>query len=171
MGVDVMTELYRREYPRLLDRLRRLVQGVKRGEAGPVTLLMLYGSIARLMPWWGSDKDVLVLYSSLNGREEWETNVTAFLHLTRSIEDEMLDEHYRWPIKPIPDDATASHMDEDFLANVGQDGVLLYDAEGAERPAALRELRSFDAWVEDVRRLLERTRPAQTQVEASSAAE
>ena len=165
-GVD----LYRHEYPRLVETLLRLIAGIRHGESGPVTLVVLYGSIARLTPWWGSDTDVLVLYSSLNAGEEWETYVTSFIHLARLIEDELVDEHYHWPIMMIPDDAMASHMDEDFLASVGQDGVLLYEAEGAERPAALRDLQSFESWIEDVRRL-ERTRPTQTQVEASSSAE
>jgi predicted nucleotidyltransferase len=164
-------DLYQHEYPRLVETLRRLIAGVRRGEGGPVTLLVLYGSIARLTPWWGSDTDVLVLYASLNAGEEWEMYVTSFIHLARSIEDELVDEHYRWPIMMMPDDATASHMDEDFLANVGQDGVLLFEAEGADRPAALRNLRSFDAWQEDVRRLLERAHLTQAPLEASSAAE
>jgi predicted nucleotidyltransferase len=164
-------DLCQHEYPRLVETLRRLIEGVRHGEGGPVTLVVLYGSIARLTPWWGSDTDVLVLYSSLNAGEEWETYDTSFIHLARSIEDELVDEHYRWPIMLMPGDAMASHMDEDFLASVDQDGVLLFEAEGAERPEALRDLRSFEAWQEDLRRLLERTRPAQTQVEASSAAE
>lgn len=50
--------------------------------------------------------------------------------------------------------AQASDLDEDFLANVARDGVLLYQQEGTPLPPALAGLQPFSAWQERVNALL-----------------
>jgi len=136
---------YLREYPRLLHTLTSIVEHVKENDL-PISLLALFGSVARLTSHQDSDADVLVLFAGgMDYASELE-RTTDLLHIIRRAEDETVDEHYRWPIMPIPGDECAADLDPDFVATVGREGVLLYQRPGASIPDALVQLHPFDDW-------------------------
>lgn len=158
--IEIDTNLYTHEYPRLLETLHRIITGIQwSGEAG-VSSLILFGSIARLTPHIYSDTDMLVLFAHATGWAEFDTPLRATLRIIRSAEDKTVDEHYRWRILPIPTDAQASDLDPDFLESVGRDGVLLYQRDGFTRPAPLQSLTPFSEWEARVRQLLATLTPA-----------
>ena len=59
-------QLYLREYPRLLQKLRKFVELVQTLDPN-VTLLALFGSTARLEPRELSDSDLLMLHETMAG--------------------------------------------------------------------------------------------------------
>lgn len=148
-------QLYLAEYPRLLDTLTRIVARLHAGQLPFVRLVALFGSLARLTPHIHSDTDLLVLYDTVPDWSHWDAWTTDLLRLIRALEDETVDEHYRWPIMPLPTNPTGDDLDPDFLAIVGQEGVLLYQRQDASIPPALRGLQSFAQWDARVRVLLE----------------
>lgn len=158
--LDVYTNLYTREYPRLLDTLHRIVTGATTSEEARIASLILFGSVARFTPHLDSDTDMLVLFAQVSDRAEWNSNLNATLHIIRYAEDATMDQDYRWHIIPIPADAQASDLDPDFLENVARDGVLLYQREGYTPPAPLQSLESFSSWEARLRQLLATLSPA-----------
>ena len=153
---DALSELYQREYPRLIDTLARITVRVRRMDALPITLMVLFGSIARLAPHQYSDTDVLTLIAGTCDQEQLDAHMTALVRIIRQAEDETVDEHCRWHIIPVLGDATATDLDPDFVATIGHEGVLLYQAPGAGIPEPLRRLEPFDQWTERVRQMLGR---------------
>ncbi|MGH2514745.1 MAG: nucleotidyltransferase family protein [Ktedonobacterales bacterium] len=158
--IDIHPDLFTHEYPRLIETLRRIVTRAESSERAHISSLILFGSVARLTPHLNSDTDVLVLFTRVSDRAEWNSNITATLRIIRGAEDETMDENYRWHIVPIPADAHASDLDPDFLENVARDSVLLYQRDGYTRPAPLQSLEPFADWQARVRRLLATLTPA-----------
>lgn len=152
--IDVYIELYAHEYPRLFETLRRIVARAASSNDAHISSLILFGSVARLTPHLHSDTDMLVLFTHVADRAEWNSNLTATLRIIRGAEDETMDERYRWHIVPIPADAQASDLDHDFLETVGREGVLLYQRDGFTLPAPLQSLESFAQWKARLRQLL-----------------
>lgn len=152
--IEIDTNLYTHEYPRLIETLRRIIAGIRSSDETDVSSLILFGSVARLTPHIYSDTDMLILFAHATGWAEFETPLRATLHIIRGAEDETVDEHYRWRILPIPTDAQASDLDPDFLENVAHDGVLLYQRDGYTRPASLQSLEPFADWETRLRQQL-----------------
>jgi len=152
--IEIDSNLYTQEYPRLIETVRRIIAGIQSSEEADVSSLILFGSVARLTPHMYSDTDMLVLFAHATGWAEFDAPLRATLHIIRSAEDETVDERYRWRILPIPADAQASDLDPDFLESVGRDGVLLYQRDGFTRPAPLQSLEPFAEWEARVRQLL-----------------
>lgn len=148
-----------REYPRLLHTLTSIIERVKESDL-PVSLLALFGSVARLTPHKYSDTDLLVLFTGYPDHLTELERTTDLLHIIRQAEDETVDEHYRWPIMPIPGDERASDLDPDFIATVGREGVLLYHRPGAPIPESLTHLEPFEQWQRRVGERLARRRSA-----------
>lgn len=159
MPVASARRRYLREYPRLLHTLAFIIERVKESDL-PVSLLALFGSVARLTPHKYSDADLLVLLTSCPDHLTELERTTDLLRIIRQAEDETVDEQYRWPIMPIPGDERASDLDPDFVATVGREGVLLYHRSGAPIPDALAQMEPFDQWQRRVGERLARRRSA-----------
>lgn len=151
---NTLSELYLHEYPRLIDTLAHITTRVRRTDALPITLMVLFGSIVRLTPHQYSDTDVLILIAGMRDCERLDAHMTALVRIIRQAEDETVDEHYRWHIIPVLGDATATDLDPDFVETIGREGVLLYHAPGAIIPEPLRNLAPFEQWAERVRERL-----------------
>ena len=156
--------LYLREYPLLLRHIRALVKLVQEQDPN-VASLVLFGSTARLEPHAFSDADSLLLLH--NPRVIYEIGKTA--RIIQLIGDAQIppdDEWGSWTFSGMLGNAQASDLDDDFLANVASDGVLLYQQEDTPLPPALACLQPFSAWLERVDALLAEC----AQVAASKAA-
>lgn len=145
--------LYLQEYPRLLRQVHTLVKLVSEQDTN-VASLVLYGSAARLEPHAFSDADLLLLLH--NPRLIYEIGKTArIIQLIGEAQIPPDDDWCSWTFSGMLGNAQASDLDEDFLANVASDGVLLYQQEGTSLPPALAELQPFPAWLERVNALLD----------------
>ena len=138
--------LYAREYPRLITTLERIAERASARDDLPINVFAIFGSVARLTPHIYSDTDLLVLFHDNPSRDAFNHYTLETIRIIRQAEDETVDEHYRWPIMPIPGDERASDLDPDFVATVGREGVLLYQRPGAPIPDALAQLEPFDQW-------------------------
>lgn len=152
--LDIVSALYIREYPRLMDTLSRVRDRVERDTHLPVTLIAIFGSIARVTPHEQSDTDLLILLAGASNTATLSEYTGSLVRAIMQAEDETVDEHYRWHIIPVLGDATASDLDPDFVETIGREGVLLYLAPGAIPPAPLRHLEPFDHWTARVRERL-----------------
>jgi predicted nucleotidyltransferase len=95
---------YLLEYPRFLMTLTALIERIRRGEAGSIALLALFGSVARLEPTRWSDADLLVILDEAPGtlsRAAWRERTLHFLRLARGIETTIGDGVSRWPLIPF----------------------------------------------------------------------
>ena len=145
-------QFYLRHYPRLLRQIHALVQLVQEQDPN-VALLVLYGSTARLEPHAFSDADLLLLLH--NPRVIYEIGKTAkVVHLIGEAQIPPDDKWCDWTFSGMLGNAEASDLDEDFVANVAGDGILLYQQEGVSLPPALAGLQTFSAWQERVNTLL-----------------
>lgn len=144
--------LYLQEYPRLLRQIRTLVKLVPEQDTN-VASLVLYGSAARLEPHAFSDADLLLLLH--NPRVIYAIGKTArIIQLIGEAQIPPDDEWASWTFSGMLGNAQASDLDEDFLANVARDGVLLYQQEGTPLPPTLADLQPFSVWLERVNALL-----------------
>lgn len=144
--------LYVREYPLLLRHIRALVKLVQEQDSN-VASLVLFGSTARLEPHAFSDADLLLLLH--NPRVIYEIGKTArIIQLIGEAQIPPDDAWGSWTFSGMLGNAQASDLDDDFLANVARDGVLLYQQEGTPLPPALAGLQPFSAWLERVNALL-----------------
>ena len=75
--LDVYTNLFVREYPRLLDTLHRIISCAETSEEAHIASLILFGSITRFTPHLNSDTDMLILFTQVSDRAEWNSNLTA----------------------------------------------------------------------------------------------
>lgn len=142
-------------YPTLVRQLTRLATALGSSTDGPIVSLVLFGSVARLMAGQSSDADLLALHS--NDATE-EHAMTWLIHRIREVDDAQdwtkLGNVYSWRMIPVFGNAQASNLDPDFLANVGQDGVLIYQRQGTKPPVALAQIRSFASWRREVSALV-----------------
>lgn len=154
--LDVLSDLYIHEYPRLIGTLSRVRDCIKHDASLPVTLIAIFGSIARISPHEHSDTDLLILIAGASDTMKLSRYTTALVRIIMQAEDETVDEHYRWHIIPVLGDATTTDLDPDFVATIGREGVLLYQAPGADIPEPLRRLEPFEQWTERVRQMLDK---------------
>ena len=144
--------LYLREYPLLLRNIRGLVKLAQEQDPN-VASLVLFGSAARLEPHAFSDADLLALLHE----QRWLDNGAGRSRFVRLFGDAQIppdDEWCNWTFSGMLGNAQASDLDEDSLANVPRDGVLLYHQEGTPLPSAMAGLQPFSAWLERVNALL-----------------
>jgi hypothetical protein len=141
--------LHRREYPRLLAQLDRLVE-LARARDPNVAFVALFGSVARLEAGTDSDADVLLL---AHDPDQFHAGTpTPGIHLMWMAYQGDLrvngdwEELGRWPATAVVSDAQASDLEEDFLANVARDGVELYRQAGYVPPVVLAHLLPLDTW-------------------------
>jgi hypothetical protein len=148
-------------YHVLLEQLDQLSPFL--GQKDPnVGAVILFGSTARLTPRWASDVDVLFLCRSPHAfiaPERTGMGMALFADLTRPDQE--------WAFIPVVSDLEGSDLPEALLANIAQDGVLVYQCLEVELPPALARLPRYAQWRERVQHLLEqrpeparRTRPA-----------
>lgn len=144
--------LYAHEYPILIDALTRLIDEVP-SRLPDITLLALFGSVARLEPRKDSDTDILALFDlrdEPNTRErEDELAVGLFHAITATV---YADERAwpRWGLTTVTGDAIGSGLDADLLSIIGREGVLLYQRPDASLPPLLEHLTPFSEWREHV---------------------
>jgi predicted nucleotidyltransferase len=145
---------YLREYPRLLATLALIVERVRSQADAPITLLALFGSVARLTPHLQSDTDLIALFDRFEAADSLSRSTSALLRIIREAQDETADEHYRWPIMPIPGVASGDDLDPDFLEGIAEDAVLLYHREGSPVPPQLARITPYEVWLERLGALL-----------------
>lgn len=146
---------YLAEYPRFCRTLHALITQAQQGAAGPVALLALFGSVARLEPARWSDADLLVLFREQpSSRARYRQQVLRLLRCVRATEIATGNETLSWPLTPVIGMADGSDLDTDFLAEVGHHGVHLYLAPGYRPPAPLAALQPLGRWVMSVEALL-----------------
>jgi len=120
-----------------------------------VACLALFGSTARLTPGPESDADLLIL--AHNARLFYEVGKAArVMYLLREAWEAPEGQWCAWSFSAITSDAHASDLDEDFVAIVAHDGVLLYQQEGVALPPALAGLTPYAVWLKRVEALLDR---------------
>jgi len=150
-----LAPFYLQEYPRLIRQINRLIAFAP-GDPN-LALLALFGSAARLTPGPSSDADLLILLH--NERQFHDlTQIGTGIDLLQMAQDAPRGEWCAWPLSGVTGNAQASDLDEDFVSNVGQDGVLLYRQAGVTLPPALAGLTPYAVWLERVDRLLARCR-------------
>ena len=145
--------LYLREYPRLIRELNQLIELAP--EHPNITLIALFGSTARLEPRAISDTDLLMLVHDLHPPDE-VGKTSSITRLLVKAQDAPYGEWCQWGFSAVDDDAQASHLDEDFVRIVGEDGVLLYQQAGVPIPPALAKLTPYAVWLQRVAALLAR---------------
>ncbi|HEX6123310.1 MAG TPA: nucleotidyltransferase domain-containing protein [Ktedonobacterales bacterium] len=161
-GYQEEPQPYLLEYPRFRMTLTTLIERIPGGDAGPIALLVLFGSVARLEPTRWSDADLLVVLDEAPGtlsRVDWRERTLRFLRLARGIETTTGDGISNWPLIPFFCDQKCSGVDLDFLAAVGEHGVRLYQASGYIPPLALAALQPLETWLTHVERALATARP------------
>jgi predicted nucleotidyltransferase len=147
-------QLYLREYPLLLQKLKKLVELVQTLDPN-VALLALFGSTARLEPREFSDIDLLILLHEIQWLARDGRGKALFVHLLGETEYMPGEEIMcGWPFTGVVGNAEGSDIDPEFLENIGAHGVLLYQQEGVTPPPALQHLLPFDAWLGRVQALL-----------------
>jgi hypothetical protein len=147
-------QLYLSEYPRLLQKLRKLIELV-RSQDSNVVLLALFGSTARLEPRNMSDTDLLILLHEIQWLGPDGRGKALFVHLLGEADEYLPNEGpCGWPFTGVVGNAQGSDIEEEFLENIGAHGVLLYQQEGVALPSALSGLLPFDTWLEQVKALL-----------------
>ncbi len=126
-----------------------------------VLALILFGSVARLAPHHASDVDLLVLCQTP------EQFFSQGERLGASLLIEAMQGREVWGLSPLVSDQQGSDLTEALLANIAQDGVLVYQQAGFKLPPALAYLQPYDHWYARIRQALERrpeparrTRPA-----------
>ncbi len=144
-----------REYPLLIRRLQLLKNYVKDNGDKRIAAIILFGSIARLTASPNSDTDLLVLLK-INGDRTVERDLSHhFYRVIERAEKASGNNDASWHIVPITGDITGNDLDADFLAQIGEDGVLLYHRRDTPLPSALRHLTSFVAWQKQATTLVE----------------
>lgn len=140
-------------YRVLLEQLNQLSAFLSQQDPN-VGAVILFGSIARLTPRWESDVDVLFLCTAPHAfiaPERAGIGMALFADLTRPDQE--------WSFIPVVSDLEGRDLPEALLANIADDGVLVYQQPGVDLPQALAQLRPYADWLAQVQRLLERTRP------------
>lgn len=153
-----LSQLYAHEYPVFIDALTRLIEEV-RFHHPDITLLALFGSVARLEPGANSDTDMLALFDvreALHPRErEDELAIELFHVITATV---YADEQTwpRWGISTVTGDALGRNLDIDLLSVIGEEGVLLYHRPYAPLPPLLERMKPFAEWREHVQAIIAR---------------
>lgn len=108
--------------------------------------VVLFGSIARLTASPSSDTDLLVLMETDDNRLLERELSHHFYRLVASAETANRDDGSLWHIVLITGNAMGDDLDADFLAQVGQDGVLIYQRPGSTLLEVLQHMNSFADW-------------------------
>jgi predicted nucleotidyltransferase len=132
-------------YAVLRDQISRLV-ALARTQDSNIGAMVLYGSIARLRPHRNSDVDLLILCweprAFIEAAEDSGRGIYLIVEVTRPDEE--------WSLSPMVTDLHVSDLPEALLANIVQEGVLLYQQEGITLPNVLAELIPSERWAERV---------------------
>lgn len=151
-----LSQLYAHEYPVLMNALARLIDDV-RLHLPTLTLLALFGSVARLNPKENSDTDILALFdvgkASNTRQREDELAKELFHAITATV---YADEQIwpRWGITTVTGDALGHSLDLDLLSVIGREGIMLYYRAGAPLPPLLEHLTPFGEWREHVQAVI-----------------
>jgi len=137
-----------REYSRLSNRLRLLTELVEKDADKRIIAVVLFGSIARLTASPSSDTDLLVLMETSGNRALERELSHHFYRLLTSAETANGEDGSLWHIVLVTGNATGDDLDADFLSQVGQDGVLMYQRSGSTLPVVLQNMASFADWQE-----------------------
>ena len=146
------TQRYRQGYSVLLTQISRLVTLARQDPN--IGGMLLYGSLARLSPNLTSDVDLLVLCQEPQAFIQAEESSGRGMYMM--VEATSPDEE--WPLSPLVTDLSASDLPVALLNNIAEDGVLLYQREGATLPRALAGLASYERWLVRVEGLIIRRR-------------
>jgi hypothetical protein len=134
-----------RGYAVLQDQLSRLVTQARTQDPN-IGALILYGSLARLKPHKTSDVDLLVLCWQPRAFIEAEEASGRGMYLI--VEVTSPDEE--WSLSPMVTNLHTSDLPAALLANIAQEGVLLYQQRGITLPPVLGELVPYERWAERV---------------------
>lgn len=140
---------YRRGYAVLLTQISRLVMLAR--QDSNIGAMILYGSLARLNPHLTSDVDLLLLCKEPQAFIQAEEASGQGMYMI--VEATSPDEE--WPLAPQVTDLSASDLPAALLANIAEDGILLYQREGTVLPCALAESRPYEHWLARVENLMD----------------
>lgn len=133
----------------LLTQISRLVMLAR--QDSNIGAMILYGSLARLSPHLTSDVDLLVLCQEPQAFIQAEEASGRGMYMM--VEATSPDEE--WPLAPQVTDLSASDLPAALLANITEDGILLYQREGTVLPRALAESRPYEHWLARVENLID----------------
>lgn len=140
---------YQRGYAVLLTQISRLVMLAR--QDSNIGALILYGSLARLSPRLTSDVDLLLLCKEPQAfiRAEEASGRGMYMMVEATSPDE------EWSLAPQVTNLSASDLPAALLANIAEDGVLLYQRKGIELPGAMAKLMPYERWLARVENLMD----------------
>jgi hypothetical protein len=118
-----------------------------------LTLLALFGSVARLEAGAHSDTDLLALFDvrgAANTREREDELAIELFHIITATIYADGEPWPRWGITTVTGDTLGNDLDADLLSVIGREGVLLYQRANAPLTAPLDHLIPFGEWREHV---------------------
>lgn len=133
----------------LLTQINRLMQAAR--QDSNIGAMILYGSLARLSPHLTSDVDLLLLCKEPQAFIQAEEASGRGMYML--VEATSPDEG--WSLAPQVTDLSASDLPAALLANIADDGILLYQREGIALPGALAKLTPYERWAARVENLMD----------------
>lgn len=149
-------QIYAREYPILIEAFIRLIDEV-RLHLPHLTLLALFGSVARLEAGAHSDTDLLALFDvrgATNTREREDELALELFHIITATIYADGKPWPRWGITTVTGHAQENDLDADLVSVIGREGVLLYQRTDAPLAAPLDHLTPFGEWREHVQAVI-----------------
>ncbi len=145
-------QMYAHEYPILIEAFIRLIDEVA-FRLPQLTLLALFGSVARLEAGAYSDTDLLALFDvrgATNTREREDELALELFHIITATIYADGKPWPRWGLTTVTGDALGNNLDADLVSVIGREGVLLYRRADAPLAAPLDHLTPFGEWREHV---------------------